>query len=207
MLKIKLLGRFTILRAERSKSCLSLIGLTLGLLASTASLADPAVEEYSPHVGETFPRNVYWGDLHVHSNLSPDSFSFGNAGLTPDSAYRFAKGEPAESYTGQIVQLRRPLDFLMVADHAEFLGIFPKLTERDQALMDTSLGGRWGGYMDQNDNGSVMGEFVQFIQDPNYQQELPESFRRSVWQEAAAFADAHNDPGNFTAFVGSWGLG
>ncbi len=43
---------------------------------------------------ETFsapPTNLYWGDLHVHSNRSPDSFAFGNSRLTPDNAYRFAK--------------------------------------------------------------------------------------------------------------------
>ncbi len=175
---------------------------TLVALSLTALTAVAEDAPYSAPVAEDFPRNVYWGDLHVHSNLSPDSYSFGNARLTPDAAYRFAKGELLDAHIGKPVQLRRPLDFLMVSDHAEFLGIFPKLQDRDELLMSTSLGERWGGYLDNDDNGSVMGEFVQFIQNPNYEQELPESFRKSVWQEAAAFADNHNEPGKFTAFVG-----
>ena len=46
------------------------------------------------------PDGVYWGDLHVHSRLSMDSFSFGNRMMTADDAFKFAKGEPVEAHTG-----------------------------------------------------------------------------------------------------------
>ena len=57
------------------------------------------------------PDGVYWGDLHVHSRLSMDSFSFGNRMMTADDAFKFAKGEPVEAHTGATAQLKKPLDF------------------------------------------------------------------------------------------------
>jgi hypothetical protein len=170
------------------------------LLAVTVGSTHSA--EYSAAVEQQFPRNLYWGDLHVHSNLSPDSYSFGNNRLSPDDAYRFANGEPIVAANGMTAQLRRPLDFLMVADHAEFLGVFVKLDEHDEDLLDTVLGQRWEAFRKSDNPRQVMLEFVRFIQDPNYVHELPENFRRSVWQQAAQAAERHNSPGKFTAFVG-----
>ena len=57
------------------------------------AIASPA-GEYSPYVGETFPRNVYWGDTHLHSSLSSDAFGLGVT-LGPDEAFRFAAGQTA----------------------------------------------------------------------------------------------------------------
>ena len=75
----------------------------------------------------------------MHSNRSPDSFAFGNSRLTPDNAYRFAKGETVKANSGENVTLKKPLDFLLVADHAEFVGVFPKLIERDPVLQQQVL--------------------------------------------------------------------
>ena len=186
---------------SRARHAVAAVTIAGSLLAAFELLAEPS-PNYSPTTVTDFPRNVYWGDLHVHSRLSPDSYSFGNSRLTGDDAYNFAKGQLIVAQNGIKARLRRPLDFLMVSDHAEFLGVFPKLDDRDQDLLATSLGKRWDGYRQAGGNAQVMGEFVQFIQDPDYVQELPEQFRRGVWQEVAAVADRHNDPGRFTAFIG-----
>ena len=66
-------------------------------------------------------RNAYFGDLHVHTNYSFDAFAFGTV-ASPYDAYRFAKGEAIEHPAGFDVQLRAPLDFYAVTDHAMFLG-------------------------------------------------------------------------------------
>ncbi|MEI8256051.1 MAG: DUF3604 domain-containing protein [Deltaproteobacteria bacterium] len=69
-------------------------------------------------------RNLYWGDLHVHTSLSFDSYAVGNR-ATPEDAYRFARGEAIEVFAAggsRTVQLSRPLDFAAVTDHSEFLG-------------------------------------------------------------------------------------
>ena len=102
------------------------------------ALALPAVsamagETYSPYADHSYPTNVYWGDTHVHTALSGDAFALG-ARLMPDDAYRFAKGETVRASGGEEVRLRRPLDFLMVADHAENLGVLPRLAAGDGSV-------------------------------------------------------------------------
>src|SRR5210317_1974745 len=106
---------------------------SLLLLSSTSLLAqDPLPDKeglkgafparpYSPPAGRDFPMQVLWGDTHVHTAMSMDAGSFG-ARLTPEDAYRFARGEELISSTGQPVKLIRPLDFLVVADHSDNMG-------------------------------------------------------------------------------------
>jgi hypothetical protein len=72
---------------------------------------------YSPYAGRNFPTRVLWGDTHLHTANSLDAAAFGNT-LGPEPAYRFARGEEVVSSSGQPVRLSRPLDFLVVADHA-----------------------------------------------------------------------------------------
>ena len=71
----------------------------------------------SPTVSE----NVYFGDLHLHTRYSNDAATFGTT-RTPDDAYRYAKGEAIPHLGGIEIQLRTPLDFLAVTDHAENIG-------------------------------------------------------------------------------------
>ena len=65
--------------------------------------------------------NVYFGDLHIHSNLSADAYLFGNR-RDLDATYQFAKGESATIETGEVIEITRPLDFAAVTDHAEGFG-------------------------------------------------------------------------------------
>lgn len=76
---------------------------------------------YSPYAGRNYPTRVLWGDTHLHTANSLDAAGFGST-LGPEIAYRFARGEEVVSSTGQPVKLSRPLDFLVVADHAQGLG-------------------------------------------------------------------------------------
>ena len=109
-------------------------------LIATASISLTALAEpYSPAVRDTFPDNVYWGDTHVHTFFSGDAYSMGNS-VTPDEAYRFARGETIRATGGEDVRLQRPLDFLMVADHAENLGVLPRLVAGDARLMESPHG-------------------------------------------------------------------
>ena len=108
------------------------------------SAEDVAVKEkiYSPYVERTvrnsdFAEGVYWGDTHLHTRYSSDSGMIGNR-LGPDEAYRFAKGEEVLTTTGQRARLIRPLDFLVVSDHAETLGLAPYIAEGNP---DTYLAG------------------------------------------------------------------
>src|SRR5512135_750471 len=116
--------------------------LVAGMLA-TGSLVpafaqDPATRadfpaprrNYSPHLDQTFPTRVLWGDTHLHTSYSTDAGMVGNR-LGPDEAYRFAMGQEVISSSGQRVKLSRPLDFLVIADHSENLGLAPMIATSD----------------------------------------------------------------------------
>ena len=105
------------------------VGVSLALTASPI-LAEPPVQtasktppNYSPFVDRDYATGVFWGDTHVHTSWSPDANAGGNTQIDPDAAFRFAKGETVTGHNGQPVRLRRPLDFLVVADHSEYMGL------------------------------------------------------------------------------------
>ena len=87
---------------------------------STALLALMGLSSFS---GTAAAKQLLWGDTHLHTSYSFDAFLNNNLTADPDTAYRFAKGEPViHPYNRARVQLAKPLDFLVVSDHAEFIG-------------------------------------------------------------------------------------
>jgi hypothetical protein len=105
--------------------------LSLGIGASE--------DNYSTGIDTDYPKQVFFGDLHLHSNISADAHSMGNLLLTSADAYRFARGEKVIASNGLPAQLKRPLDFLSVTDHAEFMGLYRMFTYRGpQAHRDTA---------------------------------------------------------------------
>jgi hypothetical protein len=88
----------------------------------------PGEAQRPPCLARSPIRNLYFGDLHVHTAWSFDAWVFG-VRTTPTDAYRFARGatlhlpafDPADPTT-QSARLERPLDFAAVTDHSEFLG-------------------------------------------------------------------------------------
>ena len=107
-------------------------GDTVGLPPPGESAEDAfkPQKHYSPYAGRNFPTQVLWGDTHLHTGMSMDAGAFG-ARLVPEDAYRFARGEELTSSTGVQVKLDRQLDFLVVADHSDYMGFFPRLFEGD----------------------------------------------------------------------------
>jgi hypothetical protein len=109
------------------------------IFATSVALSTSAAETYSPHVEESFATDVYWGDTHVHTSYSWDAWTSWNR-ISPEEAYRFAKGETVTAHNGQQVRLHRPLDFLLVADHAENIGFTARVAARDKAVLSTEEG-------------------------------------------------------------------
>ena len=184
----------------------------IALLAIAMPVA--AQQSYSPYVDRDYPENVYWGDTHLHSYLSGDAYSFG-ATITPDQAYRFAKGEITRADGGEDVRIRRPLDFLMVADHATNLGVLPALVAGDPRVLSAKgvpemakrLAARptvsellASATKDEYDAGSKLIGAAKAIAFLDYG--IDESFKRDVWQGVVEVAERHNDPGTFTTFAG-----
>jgi hypothetical protein len=73
-------------------------------------------------------RSPFFGETHVHTKYSADAWVAGALG-TPGEAYQFAKGAPlglppldAMGNPTRVAQLKRPLDFTIVTDHAEQFG-------------------------------------------------------------------------------------
>ena len=146
---------------------------------------------------------LLWGDTHLHTSFSPDAYIFGNRTANPDDAYRFAKGLPmVHPYHKARIQLERPLDFLVVSDHAEMLGVPYKLFGGDAALAATETGKRW---LEMNAKGDISGVFQEFMLAVNGNTPIAEfsgEIGRSIWQESVAITDRHNEPGKFTSLVG-----
>ncbi len=164
-------------------------------------------EHYSPYAGRNYPTWVFWGDTHLHTNLSMDAGSFG-ARLSPRDAYRFARGEEVVSSTGLTVRLSRPLDFLVVSDHSDNMGFFPRLYAGDPAFLADETGRRWYDMIQKGGQEAVkvaVEVIVAFSKNefPPALASLPGSHAyRSTWEQITNAAEEFNDPGQFTAFIG-----
>lgn len=178
----------------------------LTVLLGSAVLSVPAyaeVDSYSPKAGKAYPEQVFWGDTHLHTSYSFDAAMMGNKGLSPEDAYRFARGEEVRGNNGMIARLKRPLDFLMVSDHAEYLGLVPMLASGDPLLLSEETGKRWAGMLQEGGQKSLEAMFEIHGDINNNRKSLDNvEIERSAWQDITAAADRFNDPGKFTALIG-----
>lgn len=150
-----------------------------------------------------YPEQVLWGDLHVHTNLSFDSNSLGNERLGPEDAYRFAMGETVMASSGHPAALARPLDFLMVADHAEYLGVLSSVREGDPALLETPLGERWSGFLSgESGIGAVLSDYVAMVTREKPMDLPGDDHQRTIWSDLIDTAERYNRPGEFTTLAG-----
>jgi len=175
--------------------------------AESLQRAFPEEQEYSPYAGRNFPRLVLWGDTHLHTGMSMDAGAFG-ARLSPEDAYRFAMGEELVSSTGLRVKLSRSLDFLVVADHSDNMGFFPRLFAGDPEMLADPTGRRWYDMVRAGGRSAVEAAtevIVAFSQGtfPEALASLPGTpDYASAWKETMDAAEKYNDPGRFTAFIG-----
>jgi len=170
-------------------------------LVVTPELLEPD-RVYSPFVGRDYPDQVFFGDTHFHTNLSFDAGLVGTS-LGVDEGFRFARGEKVISNSGQPVQLIRPLDFLVITDHAEFIGLAPMIHSSAPEL----LADPWGKWIHDRFNAGPEGRMEAFanIIEFGVKGENPMSSNdaaKSIWQDFVEKADTYNEPGRFTAMTG-----
>ena len=176
-------------RSHRSiKTLLASAGIA-SLLAFPAVIADDKADETI----------LLWGDTHLHTSRSFDAFAAGNVAVTPDVAYRFAKGYPVlDPKSGTRVQLDQPLDFLVIADHVELMDIMPMLINEDPRLVGTETGrklsdlikGGKGGEAYLLISGAAAGEDRDLLKALT-----SEAIRKDSWAEVVEAAEKHNAPG------------
>ncbi|MBE1284323.1 MAG: DUF3604 domain-containing protein [Rhodobacteraceae bacterium] len=164
---------------------------------------------FSPYANRTFPERPLWGDTHLHTGLSLDAGAFGNT-LLPDDAWRFAKGEQVVSSTGQPVRLARPLDWMVLTDHTDLMGFAPDLQAGKPGILADPKGLEW--YTGYKAGGQEAGIAAFDIITNFSQMTLPELLLNSyspgadafafTWEHIVQAAEHHNDPGEFTAFIG-----
>lgn len=181
----------------------------LGVLSVLAQLcwADPSTAQSAP--ADTVPadplKQAYFGDLHLHTAYSLDSYVFGNRN-DPDTAYRFAEGERVSLYGGQTKQLKHPLDFLAVTDHAEYMG--------ELALCTTEGAPEYKSAMCQGVRKGDMAQVFRIsasVSSPERKHIVElcgEDGARcrdgsgAIWQRIQAAAAGHYKPGKFTTLIG-----
>ncbi len=158
-------------------------------------------KEYSPYLHRGYPQRVFWGDTHTHTSYSTDAGMIG-CRLGPEEAYRFARGEIVVASGGVRARLQRPLDFLVVADHAENLGLAPMIAEANPELLKTDFGREIFELVQSGDYGaaySLWGGAMSSGRDPLAGQD---ALTRSMWERITEAAESYNQPGVFTAFIG-----
>ncbi len=195
--------------------------LSLGIFLTLAVALEVKGEQQQVDEPLLSAPKLLWGDTHVHSAYSFDAFLNGNHSATPDTAYRFASGQPViHPFTRARVQIDQPLDFIVVADHAEFYGVARKAFYGDlDSAADAGPIDRLAlwftkhfiRYLVKQGSGSAL--FGKMLPKPSEASESaltqPEGspidtslVERSVWQDATALADHYNQPGKFTTFIG-----
>ena len=190
--------------------CVPIAGMTMEPTPEAASLEKAYTREipFSPYAGRSFPTQVFWGDTHLHTSLSMDAGAIGNR-LSPDDAYLFAKGEEVTASTGTPARLSRPLDYLVVADHSDNMGLFTLLNDADASFLKRAPINKE--LSDKIRKGGKDGvEAGLYIVDNFANGKLDESLNilpgsmpyKNVWQRIVDSAENHNDPGTFSAIIG-----
>jgi hypothetical protein len=172
--------------------------------ALALSIDASADRSYSSSVENDFPDHVFWGDTHLHTQLSTDANAQGNKNISPADAYVLARGGTIHAHNGMEVKLHRPLDFLVIADHAENLGVANAVQRRDPIMMDTDVGTRLANAFDElmADGSPEPDAFREFVYSLGTDDINDDRFRQTIWDRVTRTADQYNEPGTFSALIG-----
>ena len=186
-------------------TALSAAALTVAAITASAQDLLPPSDlvtgpkaEYSPYAGDHFPNRVLFGDTHLHTSWSTDSGMAGGT-LDQDDGYRVSRGEEVTSHLGWKVKLIRPLDFVVIADHAENLGLADFIRRSDPLVLANPVGKKWHDMVKSGDGHAAFLEWLRandtdLINEPK--------MLSTAWDGATTNADKYYQPGTFTTFHG-----
>jgi hypothetical protein len=160
---------------------------------------------YLPDPGRAHPERVLWGDTHVHTGWSADAGMDG-AITDPEDAFRFARGEVVTSNSGQEARLARPLDWMVITDHSDGMGVINEISGGNPEMLADPVVAGWAEALASGDE-SRASEAVMDVIDRQSNGRLPEiimdpKWMRSAWEKTIEIADRYDDPGLFTAMIG-----
>lgn len=152
-------------------------------------------------------KNPYFGETHLHTGWSFDEAIY-NVKLGPENTYRHARGEKVLHPNGDTVQLKLPLDFMVVSDHSEYLGVLVRMYDSNDPLSKHPMAKAVVGSGNDLDASTkaFYGLVSQTIQPdgstkPDATLNSPE-LKRTIWDEYIKITDKYNEPGKFTTLVG-----
>lgn len=194
------------LRLIASTSLLAALAACQQPAAPDATAANPAVDRLASNPVDAGDRVLLWGDTHLHTRESADAFENGTNNADIDTAYRFARGLPVRhTRTGEVIRIDQPLDFLVVADHAEMLGVLPRMVDGDADVLATSGGQQLADAYRADPDRAYMQTMKLGPHDPVNEiissLHTPEILRTS-WERHIDAAERYNEPGKFTALIG-----
>src|SRR5262245_20795939 len=158
--------------------------------------------QFSPYAGRNFPTRVFFGDTHLHSAISVDAGTMCRIGQ--EDAFRLARGEEVASTYGLRVKVSRPLDFLVISDHAEMYGLMPQLLSGDPEIINTDIGKRWYEALTSGSQDKAFATAMEIVGSLSTKEAPIKSEKavRNAWQAYTALADKYNERGRFTAIIG-----
>jgi hypothetical protein len=178
----------------------SLLGYTV---VTGVIVVSPTSAEQRAETPKSNPdRDAYFGDMHMHTSWSIDAYVFGARAAGPYEAIMFAQGEPVRHPGGFMVQLKRPLDFMVLMDHSEYTGALQLANDPQSNFSKTPRGQELKAGTEANamklyaqlSAGMIKGERDEVLQGSDV--------AGYSWKRICEFAEAASEPGKFTAFPG-----
>ena len=161
-----------------------------------------AKKQFSPYVGREFPTRALFGETHLHTAISVDAGTMCTVGQ--EDAFRFARGEEITTTHGLRARLSRPLDFMVLTDHAEMYGLMPALKKGDPELLRQEKGRKWYDALSSGDSDKVFATAMEIVASLSDKEQpiRADAIVERTWRDYAALADKYNEPGVFTALIG-----
>lgn len=170
-----------------------------------AATADTSATAAESAAEPAYPTRAYFGDTHVHSGWSGDA-GLDGAILSPEDAFRFARGEEVKSNTGQMAKLKRPLDWIVITDHSDGMGTINEIRAGNPEMISDPFLKRMYEAMNgdnQEEAAAATLELINRQSTGNLPKQLMDPrWMVSAWEKTAQIADKYNDPGKFSALIG-----
>ena len=146
-------------------------------------------------------RNAYFGETHIHTSWSFDAYVFGNTKAGPEESYKFAMGQPIDHPAGYKIKITRPLDFMAVTDHAEYVGTVPLANDPNSAISKLPIAEKLKVRSKEDINRVYMFLGTSLLKNEPIPELASPEVAGNVWKQFVTIADKYYQPGKFTTFV------